>query len=74
MSATVPFHIGQALCLRTNVHNHAPQVRQRNMRTANAICGRDAKCSATDAISSDLRERSDRVGLAQSVACPPLAR
>ena len=39
------FHVGQAHCLRTNVHSHAPQVRQRNMRTANAICGRDAKCS-----------------------------
>ena len=45
MSATLTFHVSQALCLRTNVHSHAPQVRQRNMRTANAICGRDAKCS-----------------------------
>ena len=40
-----PFHVGQALCLRTNVHSYAPQERQRDMRTANAICGRDAKCS-----------------------------
>ena len=54
-----PFHVGQALCLRTNVHSYAHQ--KTRAEHANCECDMRSRCkvlSATDAISSDLRQRS----------------